>query len=111
MNRKVFGIVILNIIVFIGLLFLMNWVVYKYFYAPLERNYHSSKDRPYDLKRYVLDYKTMKEYYPVRDPFGVNYKRNPIVMFGCSYGFGSPLNPEQTLAYKLSEMLKRPVYN
>lgn len=38
-------------------------------------------------------------------------ENKPILILGCSYAFGAYLEHEQTFAYKLAEMLKRPVYN
>lgn len=35
----------------------------------------------------------------------------PYIIFGCSYAYGQSLNYNQTLSYKLSEILKIPVYN
>ena len=47
-----------------------------------------------------------------RRPDGLKYyNKTPIVCFGDSYMFGQYLEPEQTFPHKLSEALKRPVYN
>lgn len=46
-----------------------------------------------------------------RKPDGLKYNSTPIVIFGCSYAHGQYLNYNQTFSYKLSEQLKRPVYN
>lgn len=110
-RKKIILLVLLNIVIFIGMAFLLNWVIYKYFYAAIENNQFKVNDRPYNLKRYNLDYDTIKSFYPIRGTTGENFKRNGIIIFGCSYGYGAFLEMEQTFGYKLSQMLKRPVYN
>ncbi len=49
--------------------------------------------------------------YYFRLPAGINYNTNPILVFGCSYAYGSYLNTSQIFSSKLSDILKRPVYN
>ena len=49
--------------------------------------------------------------YHGRSPEGLNYKKKPIVIFGCSFAYGYLLNNEDTFSYKLSHLTKRPVYN
>lgn len=44
-------------------------------------------------------------------PEGLNYKKKPIVIFGCSYAYGYQLERKQTLTYKLAQNAKIPVYN
>ena len=44
-------------------------------------------------------------------PEGLNYKKKPMIIFGCSYAYGYQLEREQTLTYKLAENAKIPVYN
>lgn len=47
-----------------------------------------------------------------RAPDGLEYKgKMPIVVFGCSVAEGLFLKNTQTFSYKLSHILKRPVYN
>ena len=46
-----------------------------------------------------------------RPPVGLNYKKKSIVLFGCSYTFGSGLEDNQTFSAKLSKYTKRPVFN
>ena len=46
-----------------------------------------------------------------RKPDGLQYNTTPITIFGCSYTQGQYLAYNQTFSYKLSEILKRPVYN
>ncbi len=37
--------------------------------------------------------------------------KQPIILFGCSFAYGSQLEWEQTFAYKLSKKTKRNIYN
>ena len=46
-----------------------------------------------------------------REPEGLQYNKQPIAIFGCSYAYGFKLQNEQTLSYKLSHLGKVPVYN
>ncbi|MBR6163324.1 hypothetical protein IKQ26_05515 [bacterium] len=46
-----------------------------------------------------------------RLPAGLEYKTEPATIFGCSFALGQFLENEQTFSYKLSRILKRPVYN
>lgn len=46
-----------------------------------------------------------------RIKFGENYKKNPIIILGCSYAYGHGLQREETFPYLLSNLTKRPVYN
>ncbi len=47
----------------------------------------------------------------LRKPIGLQYKNRPILLLGCSYAYGYKLDNKETLAYLLSEKMKRPLYN
>ncbi len=47
----------------------------------------------------------------LRKPVGLNYKNKPILLMGCSFAYGYKLNENENLGYRLSQLLKRPVYN
>ncbi len=48
----------------------------------------------------------------IRYPSGLNYKSSqPIILFGCSFTYGTNLAQEETFASKLSKYTRRPVYN
>ena len=42
---------------------------------------------------------------------GNEYKNNPITVFGCSFAYGHYLKNNQIFSYKLSKIVKHPVYN
>lgn len=46
-----------------------------------------------------------------RLPDGLQYKKKPIVVFGCSYAFGQNCAVDKNFSGILSNLLKRPVYN
>ena len=57
---------------------------------------------------------TMENIYNIdkfRKTWGLEYKKPPIVIYGCSFAYGQNLKDEETLGYFLSKMTKRPVYN
>ncbi len=66
---------------------------------------------------YKFNIKTFDEYYYAeiknenKIPVGLKYKKPPIVIFGCSYAYGTRLKDDQNFGYKLSTLTKRPVYN
>lgn len=101
-------IIIANFIVIIIMLFILNYIVYRYFYPKIEER---------DFGTFVVSNKYLKENNKeelsseYRDPVGLNYKKGNIVIFGCSYGYGYKLETKDTFHYKISERLKRPVYN
>ncbi|MCR5261487.1 MAG: hypothetical protein K6C94_06575, partial [Candidatus Gastranaerophilales bacterium] len=64
----------------------------------------------------IPPYNLIKEDFSVekaafRQPFGLQYKKRPIVIYGCSFAYGHRLKPTESMGYVLSEKTKRPVYN
>lgn len=47
----------------------------------------------------------------LRYPVGLEYNKKSLVLFGCSFTFGSGLNDDNCLSAKLAKYLKRPVFN
>ena len=119
--KKIILIIFWNILI-LGLIILISDIfVYKY-YASIYYKDHPKlyrinefKYMPY-LPEYITDLESYfngeNNIFFGRLPDGTEYKnKTPIVIFGCSYAFGQHLNYNQTLSYKLSQKLKRPVYN
>ncbi len=82
-----------------------------YFY-----NQNIKKIAPYPEEHYSVTKKNfsienLKE--SMRKPFGTNknYKKRPILIYGCSFAYGDKLPKEETFGSLLSEKSKRPVYN
>lgn len=118
--KKIFKIIFCNIILFISLLFISDVCIYGYNATIYEKTHNSVYIMPpfgYVIKpNYGLnnfDYFTGESnVYRGRKPDGTEFSDSkPIVLFGCSYAHGQFLDYNQTLSYKLSQILKRPVYN
>lgn len=119
--KQVLKIIIFNIIFFSLIIFASDLIIYK-IYA---NNYYKTHPKIYKINKfkympylpgYILDLKNFfngeNNLYSGRLPDGLQYKNTkPIVIFGCSYAFGQYLNQEQIFSAKLSNILKRPVYN
>lgn len=120
MKKKLF-IIIWNIVLIIGILWLSEILVYKY----QAKIFYNNHPKVYPINKYTYDimypdYMTdLKNYYNGlnnmfygRKPDGLEYgNKNPITIFGCSFAFGQYLNNNQTFSYKLAHKLKRPVHN
>lgn len=76
----------------------VNFVIKNYKYSWLK---HKNFDETYEL------IKTTR----MRKPIGLQYKNKPILIMGCSFAYGYKLEEKDTFAYKISELMKRPVYN
>lgn len=115
--KKFFKILFINtclliLVIFISDIFLYNYLTYKG-KNPINCKFEykiKNIDLPgFDIKNYFNgDYENLQG----RLPDGLKYKdKTPITIFGCSVAYGQNLETTQTFSYKLSEILKRPVYN
>lgn len=117
MNKKIFfkvlKVISINLIVIFIVFNIINWIVYRYFYFPVNNMEYSPKIYPYRIQKHLLDDKTRERFYPLRKFVGIDegYKKKAIIMFGCSYGYGHKIEDKDTFHYKLSHILKRPFYN
>ena len=111
--KKIITIISVNIIIIVIILFILNWVCYRYLYPLLENTQFDTKEHKITFGRKVITPDDINEIYPIRKFVGTdqNYNKKSIIMFGCSYGYGHMLEDEQTFHYKISNLLKRPVYN
>ena len=105
MKKKIFIILLNLVFIFIiveGTCYLSYCKKYDY------RPFHS----PYCVKRLPFDsFFSFVKKDGFRPPVGLEYKKRPIVLFGCSFAWGWGLEEEQRFQYKLSQAMKRPVYN
>ena len=113
--KKIIKLIIINFLIIFLFLFIFDVIAYLLFKNEAGNPY---KDAPFSIVRYQFDYNKWKnEWYGEGTPFhfrpytGTEYKKGGIVLFGCSYMYGSPHPFEKTLAYKISHETKRPVYN
>lgn len=109
--KKLFVIILVNFSIIIAILAIFEYIAYNKVKKNLSLDFAGAKPR-YNFAFYDWDtHYPIMEKYNFRKPFGKEYKKSPIVIFGCSYAYGYKLNDEQSLGYKLSEYTKRPVYN
>ena len=120
-NKKIILIILFNIIILGVIILISDIFIYKYYAANYYKNHpkiyriNEFKYMPY-LPEYITDLESyfngQNNLFFGRLPDGREYNnKTPIVLFGCSYAFGQHLNYNQTFSYKLSHILKRPVYN
>lgn len=119
--KKTLKIIFINIVLFCLILFICDLIIYKNH----ANNYYKTHPKIWKINKfkympYLPNYLTDCEHYfngndnliSGRLPDGLQYKdKEPIVIFGCSYAFGQHLNKDQIFSSKLSNLLKRPVYN
>ncbi len=120
---KLFFIIICNLAVFAFLIFIIDMRIYKrYASSYYSDNSAVSLIYPVSKFKYMPDFSGImtdtenffngQDMYSGRKPDGLEYKdKTPVIVFGCSYAYGQYLYSNQTFSYKLSHILKRPVYN
>ncbi len=121
---KITIIAILNIFLLFCLLLISDHIVYNAFATPEKYYAIRPLDEPIPGFEYYIDkpyvmftefdgfFSGKDNFFSGRLPVGLKYyDKKPIVLFGDSYMYGQYLKPEQSFHYKLSEAIKRPVYN
>ncbi len=115
--NKLTKIVFINFAIILFLLCITEFIFYKIAAKELDNFVIKYNDNLSALKYKInipLEYDVLDTFikYNHRIPVGLQYKKKPLVLFGCSFTFGSGLkNDTQLVSYKLSECTKRPVYN
>lgn len=117
--KKILLFIAANILLLILLLFISDLCIYGYNALIYKKTHNSVYIRPpfkYVIHpNYGADFGTYftgtDNVYRGRKPDGTQYQGKPIVVFGCSYAQGQFLDNHQTFSRKLSDILKRPVYN
>lgn len=67
---------------------------------------------PYSVKKLLFNEENILKFCgEQRYSFGEKYKKNPIILFGCSYSYGHGLRKEETFPFYLSKITERPVLN
>lgn len=120
--KKLFKIILILLLNVIGILAV--WVACDYFVYKNEKvKYEKTHPDVYivDSFKYLTEpyfafdlntyFDGTNNVYKGRKPDGLQYSGKPITVFGCSFAYGLYLNANQTFTYKLSNILKRPVYN
>ncbi len=116
--KRIFGIILINLSVLFVLAFIIEGFVWGC--ENLRMKAHHEKYMgvwPIPFHPGVKSFNIDLDYYPNpkegwgRATEGLNYKKPPIVVFGCSFVYGYLLDKNQTITYKLAHKAKRPVYS
>lgn len=103
---KLLRLIFINILVLFILLLILEFTLYNFSKKiAYNHNYYPKYFGGIKIFGYVKEKKLM------RKPEGLQYKKAPIIVFGCSFAYGNNLNDNQTFSHKLSILSKRPVYN
>ncbi len=115
---KLFKIILINLLLIIVALFTLEVIIWGVENTKIKlRHERIVYSWPVKFHSGVKQFFLNLNYFPDEDkqfgrfPVGVEYKKPPIVLFGCSFAFGFELQKEQSFHYKLSNLTKRPVYN
>ena len=65
----------------------------------------------YNLIRPEFTLDNIDYYMPFRKPCGLDYKKPPILLYGCSFTYGEGLKEDEHFGHFLSKYTHRPVYN
>ena len=107
--KKIY-IFLFNILIILLLFFLLDFFVYssKANYITYFQNLTKKiAVSPSDDKRYLENFYIEQ----MRKPRNINSNLGSIIVVGCSFVYGSGLNEDETITYKISELLDNPVYN
>lgn len=115
---KISIIIFINILILLCLLVLSDYILFRIVKKDVKEKYGCSKfqytikkDDFFEPTKGVFSNLSNNGLYG-RLPDGLQYKnKKPIVVFGCSFAHGQFLDYTQTFSYKLSNILKCPVYN
>lgn len=108
MNKKIF---IINLILIVLLFFTIDiFVFYK-----LKDKYNINVTYLQNLTKKINKKETKLNYIinnnPMRQPLNTNYNAKPVIFTGCSFIYGEYLKENQIISYKISKLIKNPVYN
>lgn len=110
---RLFKILFFNICIIVCLLFMLEGVSYSIIYIKCKDCLTLHKNLPIGINE--MSYKKIKKFSLENIDFRpVSYKKSnkrPVILFGCSFTYGSFLNDNQTFSYKLSNYTNRTVYN
>ncbi|MBQ2645103.1 hypothetical protein IJG14_06000 [bacterium] len=119
--KKIILIILFNIIVISILWFISDFCLYvtslkihnKLSIKNL-KNFYSKPYNPINSIDYFFDLKNNTDdenQFKTRLPVGLMYKSSPILVFGCSFAYGTYLNYNQIFSYKLANQINKPVFN
>ncbi len=118
---KILSVILINILFLIIAFFLIEFFIFLKYSQPEQREAFGQEQKAqfkYYLRNITPLYTELADYFNGEDnqfcgrlPVGTDYNSTPILIFGDSFAHGQYLNPDQNFGYKLSQALKRPVYN
>ena len=102
--KKISLIILVNFIIFVIAIYIIETVT---FYTKVKPQYKNQDIKFHFLTFYPRDEWTMAngKFYDAKN------KKNSILVLGCSMAYGTSLNDNQTISYKLNKALNMPVYN
>lgn len=108
MNKKCVKILLINILAIFTAFFLFE----AYFLYETTKDFPERRKNPYvfNMRQFDESFRIFEKDW-MRKPSGTEYNKKTLVIFGGSFGYGSALSKSKTVSYKLSEYLKKPVYN
>lgn len=111
---KIFLLIFFNLSLLLGFVVISDYFAYRIYAKVYKKNHIKVEDFHYELLTKKTTLKKEKEVIEnkLRKPDGLQFKsKHSITIFGCSFAYGTGLKQNQTLGYKLSGLLKTPVYN
>lgn len=98
-------------IILVNLFLLILAIVGAEYISYLDANKLYGQKVPYFRVKTDTTLETLKKGNNMRKPCGSDYKKKPILIYGCSVAYGFALPDEESFGNRLSEYTKRPVYN
>lgn len=106
MNNKQTLIVLINIFLIVILLFFAELTV---FYTEIKNNNIYQNASAF---KFIKNKPSLGNYQKIfREPLGTEYKKAPVLIYGCSFAHGVYLKDNERPDYILSQLTQRPVYN
>ena len=115
--KKKFLYIVINLLLILVILFGVELSIWNKENQFLKDNGIIQKNESIGFHKGIKNFHFDIDHFPTPEngygvsPEGLNYKKKPIILFGCSYAYGYQLEREQTLTYKLAQNAKIPVYN
>jgi len=102
MNKKLFIVLIINILSILIIIFLFEFIIYNFI---LHKDNNELRFPDYSLEECIDSAENNRNFYHEE------YTKPPIWLMGCSYAWGYLLDKEKSFGEKISKLTKRPVYN
>lgn len=119
--KKFFKILFVNLLLLVAVFMLCEFTLFnlaKHKYSKEIKFKHEVNEHGKTPRNEYIEYKPFPNNFnyvdsknTMRDIVGLEYNKNPILIFGCSFAFGDGLQENETFSYLLSKYSKRPVYN